>query len=217
MQLEWISGAITVVGVLFLFVGALTLLKKSWFMSWLRGTFGLFFIVVACFFGLLAFNVFSYQHVIQEEPIAIVSFEKEGDQNYSVVIEEPGIGDSRFMISGDLWQIDVRLLKWKGFISALGIGPEYKLGRLQGRYISLKQERSSKRTVYDLKPEELGFDVWETIQKQANWLPFVDAVYGSATFLPMSDGATYQVSIAATGLVARPLNDQADSAVKSWN
>ena len=43
------------------------------------------------------------------------------------------------------------------------------------------------------------------------WLPFVDAVYGSATYMPMADGARYQVSITQSGLIARPLNPAADA------
>ena len=45
---------------------------------------------------------------------------------------------------------------------------------------------------------------------------FLDAAYGSAVYLPMSDAARYQVSISRTGLVARPMNDSAREAVSRW-
>jgi hypothetical protein len=50
-----------------------------------------------------------------------------------------------------------------------------------------------------------GFDVWEFARQSGEWLPGVDAAYGSSVFLPMRDGMRYEVSLSATGLLARPL------------
>ena len=55
-----------------------------------------------------------------------------------------------------------------------------------------------------------------SIKRNAHWLSIVDATYGSATFLPMADGAIFSVSMGSSGLVARPLNDRADLALKEW-
>jgi hypothetical protein len=41
-------------------------------------------------------------------------------------------------------------------------------------------------------------------------------VYGSAAYLPMSDGAEYRIWLSQSGLVARPLNAQADGAIRTW-
>ena len=38
-------------------------------------------------------------------------------------------------------------------------------------------------------------------------MPWADALYGSAVYVPMSDGARYQVVVSQSGLVARPLNE----------
>jgi hypothetical protein len=45
----------------------------------------------------------------------------------------------------------------------------------------------------------------------------VDAVYGSATFLPMADKAAYAISASQTGLIARPLNEAARNAISGWH
>ena len=66
---------------------------------------------------------------------------------------------------------------------------------------------SDERTVYALS-ENPGVDLWTLSIEYPRWLPFVDAVYGSATYLPMADGARYEVSITQSGLIARPLNEQ---------
>ncbi len=64
--------------------------------------------------------------------------------------------------------------------------------------------------------EDEKFDLWAFAHKYQNWLNWVDAVYGSAVFLPMTDGARFQVSIGRTGLIARPANKEARQAVSQW-
>ena len=44
----------------------------------------------------------------------------------------------------------------------------------------------------------------------------MDAVYGSAAYLPLSDGARYAVVLGPSGLLARPLDPAAETAVRSW-
>jgi len=48
-------------------------------------------------------------------------------------------------------------------------------------------------------------------------LPGVDAHYGTATYVPMADGARYEVSMSRDALIARPVNDEARNAVGSWS
>lgn len=63
---------------------------------------------------------------------------------------------------------------------------------------------------------EPGPDLWALARRHPRWLPWVDAVYGSATYMPMTDGAAYRVTASPSGLVARPLNDIAREAVRRW-
>jgi len=44
----------------------------------------------------------------------------------------------------------------------------------------------------------------------------VDAMYGSAVFLPMTNQAKYVISISRNGLIARPANAEAKKAVSRW-
>ena len=54
------------------------------------------------------------------------------------------------------------------------------------------------------------------MQRYSEWVPWVDAVYGNAAYVPMADGARFVVSIGASGLVARPGNSDAEKAVRHW-
>jgi hypothetical protein len=51
--------------------------------------------------------------------------------------------------------------------------------------------------------DDRGIDVWAFARDGADWLPGIDAVYGSSVFLPMGDGQRYVVTLSRTGLVAR--------------
>jgi hypothetical protein len=97
----------------------------------------------------------------------------------------------------------------------IGFDTLYRLDRLSGRYRGITQERTAQRTVHSLS-EEQGLDIWMIGRRYAHWIPWADAVYGSATYTPMVDGASYTVSISSTGLLARPSNDIARKAIGEW-
>lgn len=219
MQYEWITGAIMILAVAFLVAGAFVLLRKRWFLAWLRGSFGLALVGVAIFCALVALNFYSFKRVQQEMPVATVSFERLGPQHYRAVVSKADSNNEQtFELKGDLWQIDARIIKWHGFWTSIGLEPGYKLDRIQGRFLSLEQERSEERTVYALNAqEEWGFDLWAFLNNQRNSLAGIDASYGSATYVPMADGGIFSVALTDSGLLARPINERAEIALEAWN
>jgi hypothetical protein len=112
--------------------------------------------------------------------------------------------------------VDARILKWQGAVNLLGFDAALRLDRISGRYTDIEDERNQPRTVYQLHPPET-IDLWELAHRYHRWLPWVDALYGSATFLPMADKGSYEISASQTGLIARPLNEAARSAVSGWH
>jgi hypothetical protein len=115
-----------------------------------------------------------------------------------------------YVLNGDEWQLDARVLKWRGVANLLGLDARYRLERLGGRYVEIEQERTGPRSVYALGAPP-ALDLWLLARAYPRWLPFVDAVYGSATYLPMADGARFQVTISQTGW-SRAGNDAAQAA-----
>ncbi|MBL4606971.1 MAG: hypothetical protein JKY01_03980 [Pseudomonadales bacterium] len=205
--------------VLLLLISFLLLLRNKWFLLWLQGSVGIFLFLAAAVFFLFAMNLFSFHSLAKDTQLATLHFDSLGDQHYRVTILEEGAGIKELELLGDMWQIDARVIKWQGWISALGIMPGYQLGRIQGRYLSIEQERSAPRSVHSLRPENLvsGFDLWNMLNQQKIWVPWLDARYGAATFLPMADGAEFSLSLSHTGLLARPLNTDTENAVSAWS
>jgi hypothetical protein len=151
-----------------------------------------------------------------ETPAAEVRFRQQGERRFAAEVLYPDGRREAFDLAGDEWQLDARVLKWHGAATLLGLDTHFRLDRIGGRYRDIAAERSEPRTVHELARPG-GLDVWWLARRFHAWLPWVDALYGSATYLPMADGAHYAVGVAASGLVARPLNRAAREAVAAWH
>jgi hypothetical protein len=182
----------------------------------LHGLSSLVFFLVAACAALLGFDFLSYERLTREQPALEVQFTRVAEQQFDVALTYPSGVTERYALRGDDWQIDARVLKWHGAASVLGFDTAYRLERIGGRYADVNRERDAARTVYALNPPR-GVDVWTLLQRHHNYLPWVDTLYGSAAFMPMADGARYEVKVSQSGLVARPLNLVARQAVGAWH
>ncbi len=166
---------------------------------------------------LVGTNLRSYQRLSFEQPAGELQFDEgRRPQEFNAVLTYPNGERANFALHGDEWQIDARVLKWHAFANLLGFDAAYRLERISGRYTRLEDERTLPRTVYDLNTPG-RIDPWDLLHRYRSWVPWVDALYGSATFLPMADGALYEIKVSQSGLLARPLNQAAREAVGSWH
>ncbi|WP_188151285.1 multidrug transporter [Teredinibacter waterburyi] len=191
--------------------------RAGWFMSWLRGTMGLLLITLAVLFALTAMDMFSYRQLTKNKILATLSFSEVENQHYSatLVLIRDG-SEQTFDLRGDQWQIDARIIKWSGLIEQFGAKPGYRFDRLSGRYYSLEDEYRKPRTLHQLSSSEYWVDFWAWAKAYGDYVPGVEAAYGNATYLPMADGALYEISLSSTGLLAKPMNDVAEKSVRQW-
>jgi len=173
----------------------------------LKYSFGSLIVGASAVAGLGGLNLYTYHRFSEESPVATLTFEAVGDLSYLVTITPVDQLPKQLQLDGDEWQLDVRMIKWTDWLTFLGESPLYRLDRLSGRYISIEDARSKGLTMHSLT-EASGLDVWSFARKAGDWLPGVDAAYGSSVYLPMSDGLSYQVSISRTGLLARKLDHE---------
>jgi hypothetical protein len=182
----------------------------------LHGFAAIAWLAFAAVAALVGVDLASYGRLTHEAPVAEIRFRQEGGQRYSAEVLHPDGERESFVLAGDEWQLDARVLKWQGAATVLGLDSGFRLDRIGGRYRDIVEERGAPRTVFELARPR-GLDVWNLARRFRAFLPWLDALYGSATYLPMADGAHYAVSISATGLVARPLNREAREAVAAWH
>jgi len=111
-----------------------------------------------------------------------------------------------FDLAGDAVYVDAHVLKWRPIGSLLGLQTVYELDRIAGRYQALGDEQTRERTVYSLAAAK-PFDAFDLARRYWILRPFVDAEYGSATFIGATapGGGTYEVRVSTTGLLVRPL------------
>jgi hypothetical protein len=165
--------------------------------------------------GLVAANLFTYARLTHEQEAARVTSRQLGERHFAVSLQAKDAPPKHFELRGDEWQIDARVLKWRGAGNLLGLDTLYRLERLAGRYGDVASERAAPRTVHDLA-EESGLDLWALTRRYQRYVPLADAMYGSAAFVPMAEGAEYVVTVSSTGLVVRPRNEAARKAVGGW-
>jgi hypothetical protein len=203
-----------VLGVILFLFGIQRVWRRRVLTGSLEGLVGLLLLAIAALMVAISINLYTYDRLTHESTVAELRFQGIGPQHFLAYLtfkNNAKILDLR----GDEWQVDARVLKWHGTAVLIGFDTLYRLDRLSGRYWDLSQERTGPRTVHSLS-EEPGLDLWMIAKRYARWIPWVDAVYGSATYMPMVDGAHYTVSVSSSGLLARPGNDIAHKAVGEW-
>ena len=216
MFYDLLSLFVAVVAIIIAFWVAKFLLKGRWLVGWLHGMTGLAMLVLAILLLLVAVDIFSYRQLLANKTIASISFIQRDDQRYDALLLYNDGHQQLFEIHGDQWQIDARIFQWKKPLHQWGVKPGYRLDRISGRYLTLDDENTKKRTVYSLSDSGIGVDTWAWLRDAEEWFPFIDARYGSATFLPMVDGGQYEIALSSTGLLSRPLNEPARNAVDRW-
>ena len=179
---------------------------------------------LATLFGL---NVQSYARLTHERPVATLTVRQVEPQLYEVTVIQPSVAESApagtavYPVHGDDWRIEAQVLKWKPWANVLGLDAQYRLDRLSGRYRSIEQELHAPRSAHDLsssRGETAGdglpwtVDAWDALRRYRRYVDAADTLYGSAAYMPMADGARYEVWITQSGLIARPANDVARNA-----
>ncbi|PZN32932.1 MAG: hypothetical protein DIU71_06290 [Proteobacteria bacterium] len=216
MHTDAVALVFAVFGLLLLALATQRLLRARFFAAGGSAVAGLLLLGVGAVIFTVSLNLHTYARLTYERPAAEIVFEARGPQRYRATITQIPSGEMQmFILAGDEWQLDARVLKWRGWANLLGLDAQYRLERVSGRYRDIEQERRDERTVYSLS-DNPGIDLWLLSSRYPRWLPMVDAVYGSATYLPMADGARYQILMTQSGLIARPANAAAQAATRGW-
>ncbi|MEO7208523.1 MAG: hypothetical protein ABI356_00965 [Steroidobacteraceae bacterium] len=204
------------VSILFLVAAIRRMRRRRILGGMAHGSAALIFLLAAVCAVLVGSNLRTYQRLSYEQPACELQFTKDRDRQFDAVLSYPDGERASYLLRGDEWQVDARVLKWHAFANLVGFDAAYRLERISGRYTRVEDERALPRTVYDLHAPT-RIDPWELVHRYRSWVPWLDALYGSAAFLPMADGALYEIKVSQSGLVARPLNQAAREAVGSWH
>jgi hypothetical protein len=179
--------------------------------------------------------------------VAQVHCDRTGPSAYRVTLTRLPAGHMQvFEMSGDEWRLDVRTLVWTGRAAQLGLPDSFRLDRLSGRYLrtvpgedDAPTPSSSAAPTPALPPatgpapapripasfalsdeDEAGEDIWAQARTDSGWKAHVDARHAYGPWLPLADGARYDISMArqpgetAAVLEVRPANEAAAKAMR---
>jgi hypothetical protein len=169
-----------------------------------RGAWFLVFVLFAFLLAGSGLALRGYSLLSAEAPVANVQSRQLGPQWFGVRMDLPDGTHRSVDLHGDEWQLDARVIKWAPRAVALGAQPLFRVDRLSGRYRDTAQAQATLPSAIALDADSV-IDLWQMKQRFPRWLPWIDADYGSAAFLPLVDGGSYSVTISPLGgLVARP-------------
>jgi hypothetical protein len=152
--------------------------------------------------AMIALGVQGYAALTRETLAATIAVAPSGPQRFDARVKFTDGREAAFVIAGDELYIDAHILKWKPLANVLGLHTAYELDRIAGRYRSAEQEQKGLRTVYPLGASQL-VDLFALRSRYAWLSPFVDAEYGSASFVPVTKPAELEVRVSPTGLLIR--------------
>ena len=159
-------------------------------------------------------NLYTYARLTHEQAAARVSIRQLGERQYVLTVETRKVPPRHFQVRGDEWQIDARVLKWRARQPARlrhGLPLRAPLRALRRHRAGTR--RGAHRAFAGGGP---GLDLWSLVRKHHQYVPLADALYGSAVYVPMAEGAEYTVTVSTSGLVVRPGNEAARKAVGGW-
>ncbi len=202
-------------GLMLMRISWVKLRNKQFIRCWISFSFSTSLLLISSLFVTFIFDYTTYQRLTLEHPVASIKFHSLGEHHYQGVLIEANHKPLFFELHGDQWQIDGRLMKWTGAAEWSGLKPMYRLERLGGRYQDIEMEKNATRSLYSLE-QGLSPTLWSFLVEYQAFIPWLDAYYGSATYLPMSHGAEFTISISASGLIARPENAAAKLSIQNW-
>jgi hypothetical protein len=167
--------------------------------------------------GLLVMNTQTYARLTHERPVAEVTVAAlhPALQTYRVTVRR--LDETHIVttcdIQGDEWIMSAAIQKWRPWVNVLGLDSTYTLDQMANKYFSAGRGKGRAITACDLTgpaPPRFvpGLAGWLIGKAQAQQRRF-----GSAVYMPLTDGAIYHVVMTQSGLNADAINPIAQAAV----
>jgi len=192
-------------GVLGLVVGLLSVLagwRRAGLIAKCRGILG-GLIYAGLGSGCLAFalTLRAFDAFVQKAPVAEVRCRWRSPQAFTLTLTPLRQGTRQpsqtFELRGDQWSVSGGIVKWHPWLTALGLPSYHRLTRVSGRFTRAAQERLAAPTAFEIDGE--GHWLWAWWYRLDPYLPFVEAAYGSAAFLPVDPDVLAVVSVTPSG------------------
>jgi len=151
--------------------------------------------------ALRAYHIFTKEELVAIIKCVPAQENKSLTLDYTEVVNDKRKPTKQYNLKGDQWMIDGDILKWDSWVNFLGLHTCYKTTRISSRYLDIKDETSQPRTAYELSG---GTDrLWKMLYRDGQGFPFVEAVYGSATYQFPDENAVFGVYVTTSGYMTK--------------
>nr|PZM99024.1 MAG: hypothetical protein DIU74_12985 [Pseudomonadota bacterium] len=192
-----------------LFLAALVaLVRLKPFRVIVRGLAAALLLALGLLLGTLAIGIQGYRALTHEEVAARIDVQPVAPKRFTATFHFPDGATRTYEIAGDAIYVDAHILKWKPVANFMGLHTAYELDRVGGRYAALEEERNAERSLYALRADK-PVDLFELRRRYSFLEPLLDAEYGSASFVPVSEAGQFELRVSTSGLLIRPLKEAA--------
>lgn len=207
-----IAAVLLLAGLLFAISAFGALLKANLIRFTVRALMALLLLGIGAVLGIVALGVQGLQALTNETTAARIKVVPTGPQRYRATVTFADGRSEEFDLAGDDIYVDAHIVKWTPLANQLGLGTAYRLDRISGRYRTIEQEATARRTIYSLAPPT-AIDL-VALSRRIPLGMFFDAEYGSATYVPVLQPAELELKVSTTGLLMRPVTPAAPAATK---
>jgi|GEM_PF-6689944 len=209
--------SVTTFSIILAVLAGLAILSGLWlvravapFFVWFRSLAGLVLILVGVTLSFVAWEIHSYSPVSGLEPVASVSVTRTGTNEWQLTIFGPGDGEKSHVIPGDRARIGLDLLGPRFSNEHFQVPTLMRLGEVGGRYLQFEDALAAQEGVTPASSGIAG--EWR------QWLlsPVFFIPETGPAYMPLRDGAVYDLWVSGRLLVAGPANSVAEAAWESW-
>jgi hypothetical protein len=198
-----IAALLGIVGFAVGFSAFAALARARLFRFVFRALVSLVLLVVGAVLALFSLGIQGMQALTKEETAARIKVVPSGLQRYDATVTFADGRVETYDLAGDDIYIDGHIVKWTPLANRLGLHTSYRLDRIAGRYRTLEQENTARRTVYAIGTPALIDLV--SLGRRLPLADFFDAEYGSASYVPVAQPGELELMVSTTGLLLRPV------------
>lgn len=198
-----IAALLGIVGFAVGFSAFAALARARLFRFVFRALVSLVLLVVGATLALFSLGIQGMQALTKEETAARIKVVPSGLQRYDATVTFADGRVETYDLAGDDIYIDGHIVKWTPLANRLGLHTSYRLDRIAGRYRTLEQENTARRTVYAIGTPALIDLV--SLGRRLPLADFFDAEYGSASYVPVAQPGELELMVSTTGLLLRPV------------
>lgn len=162
-------------------------------------------------------TLLSYTRLTAERPVAEVEVRSLNaiEKRYTVTVRPPGGGSTTCVLQGDEWILGAKVQTWKPWATVLGFDATYALDQLANKYADTGEANGKPITACAIggpRPALGRYVPGRFTALATALLQIENRRFGSASYMPLADGALYPVIITQNGLAVEPVNDAARAA-----